>query len=168
MRSRLLKTALLGTHRAGGIGADSLPPMQATVQALSNSPDPAAALLQAAAIEHVAMLAGVKSIPAGMPDACEPETKPYVSAAAASAAADLLQADQKLFVAEWIHAAQSRGYVASADWSRRCLTMPIPTHNCGRRSPVLSVFGERGSPGYRETGGGWIVRQGQPLMSRPG
>ncbi len=142
-QSRLLKTALIGTNRLKSeFGDTPHAKMHALWSDLEAQPDPADALLKAAALEHAAWHAGVKSKKVTKPEPCQAENQPYVPQGAAVAAVDLMQSAYKSFIAEWVDVAQRNGLLAPPR-----LLPALLSHgdvNPGTRASIAKVVGHRG------------------------
>src|SRR5579863_6475992 len=106
----LVTASLIGTERAPvpAYGVPALPPAEGTTQ------DPAAVLLDRAAVLTVARRAGRRPDRAEPPPVCEPDPRPAVSPAAGRRLARMLGGEYPDLLAEWLTAAAARGRRAPA------------------------------------------------------
>lgn len=141
-QSTLMKVAMLGTNRSSSLGPVPDKALLPVWQVLEAAADPAQSLLQAAAIEHLYLQAGTVPLRADLPTVCEPEKKPYVSTAAASAFDDLLRGSFSDLIGEWIRMAQQSGLIAKP----RLLPalFDVGDKNPSMRSAISDIVGSRG------------------------
>ncbi|MDQ8191690.1 DUF5691 domain-containing protein [Roseibacillus persicicus] len=103
MTSSLTSHALLGTARSGPWPD---PPHELLVQpwaALAKAPDPASALLQAAALERTLLRAGQKPLGgAVLAESCPPETRDYLPEKTLASARRMLAGDYPELLPEWL------------------------------------------------------------------
>ena len=141
-QSVLLKTAMLGTDRSSSMGIAPHELLEPVWQALEAASNPAQSLLQAAAIENLCQRAGTSALHAEPPPPCEPETKPYVSAAAANAFHDLVNGTFSDLASEWISVTQQSGLIATPRLLPTLLS--IGDRNISLRAAVSEIVGNRG------------------------
>ncbi len=140
--SVLLKAAMLGTNRSSDLGVAPHDALQPVWHALSESADPAQALLQAAAIEHIYQQAGVIALSIDPPPVSDPETRPYVNPAVANAFVDLAQGNYGNLAHEWINEVQLRKLIATPRLLPALLD--IGELKIGQRCAISDIVGERG------------------------
>lgn len=110
--SALVKCAILGTSRNADLDQPICESLQPVWSALAESEDSASALLQAAALEQVAINAGFQSGVIAVPDKCEAEDRAYIPAGAVQALPNLLMQGNALLIQEWIDRADALDCVA--------------------------------------------------------
>ena len=108
----LTTSALLGTTRNPGLPPCPIPALSTTWEALAKA-EPATALLQAAALEHTATIAGATPQEIEIPSAtCPEETFPYAPPPAVSALHRILSGEFQENLPEWLHHATAARLLA--------------------------------------------------------
>ncbi|ASJ76179.1 DUF5691 domain-containing protein [Granulosicoccus antarcticus] len=141
-QSVLLKAALLGTQRCDDFSIAPHAQLEATWKALAEQPDRSAALLQAAALEDMALRAGRRATSVELPSACQAETQPYIPVAAARAAWDLMRGPFSQLLIEWINVARAGGYIVTPRLLPAMLE--FGRANVNMRLAVADIVGSRG------------------------
>ncbi|YCM42474.1 DUF5691 domain-containing protein [Verrucomicrobiaceae bacterium 227] len=162
-QSSLTGVALLGTARQKALPPPPLASLQATWDELSKR-DITTAVLEAAALEKVALLAGYRPV-TGLktPPACEPEDQEYAPQASIDAARRMLANEYAACLPEWLELVRSSGLLAPP----RLLPALIDYASSHRsfRDQIMPLLGKRGQWLAHSTARWrWLVQKSEPLV----
>ncbi|MBK1833517.1 DUF5691 domain-containing protein [Roseibacillus ishigakijimensis] len=134
MKSSLLTLALLGTNRQAQLPPAPHELLDSSWEKLSTLPDPAAALLQAAALENLLRLSGQKPLPAtDSPAPAADEVLPYLSEPAVAPALRMLDGDHSDLLPEYLR------LVASHNQLLPPRLLPALFNHCRRHSILIPL-----------------------------